>query len=69
MDVVADDSFEEVEVEPGVFLAQMAAGDEMSIQHLRMAPGAACPNTATTTSRSGSSTRAHRPSSWRTARR
>ncbi|WP_276271181.1 cupin domain-containing protein [Haloarcula litorea] len=34
---------EEVEVEPGVHLAQLAAGDEMSIQHLRMEPGSRVP--------------------------
>lgn len=34
---------EEVEVEPSVFLSQLAAGDEMSIQHLRMEPGARVP--------------------------
>jgi len=43
MDVVTTDAFEEVEAEPGVFLAQLATGDEMSIQHLRMAPGAVIP--------------------------
>ncbi|WP_435196062.1 cupin domain-containing protein [Natronomonas sp. EA1] len=34
---------EEVEVEDGVYLAQLAIGEEMSIQHLRMAPGARVP--------------------------
>lgn len=34
---------DEVEVESGVFLAQLASGDEMSIQHLRMDPGARVP--------------------------
>lgn len=43
MDVVQDDAFDEVEVEPGVYLAQLAAGEEMSIQHLRMEPGARVP--------------------------
>ncbi|MFC7020704.1 MULTISPECIES: cupin domain-containing protein [Haloarcula] len=43
MNVVADDSFEEVEVEPGVYLAQLAGGEEMSIQHLRMEPDALIP--------------------------
>jgi len=33
----------EVEVEPGVYLAQLAAGEEMSIQHLRLEPGARVP--------------------------
>lgn len=37
------DAFEETEVEPGVFVAQLAVGDEMSIQHLRMEPGAVIP--------------------------
>jgi quercetin dioxygenase-like cupin family protein len=37
------DTSEEVEVEPGVYLAQLAAGEEMSIQHLRMDPGARVP--------------------------
>jgi quercetin dioxygenase-like cupin family protein len=43
MDVVTEDGFEEVEVEEGVALAQLAVGEEMSIQHLRMAPGARVP--------------------------
>lgn len=43
MDVVPDDAFEEIEVEPGVYLAQLAVGEEMSIQHLRMAPDARVP--------------------------
>jgi len=43
MDVVTSEAFDEVEAEPGVFLAQLAIGDEMSIQHLRMAPGAVIP--------------------------
>jgi len=43
MDVVSDDAFEEVEAEPGVYLAQLATGAEMSIQHLRMEPGARVP--------------------------
>jgi quercetin dioxygenase-like cupin family protein len=37
------DSFEETEVEPGVHLAQLVAGAEMSIQHVRMDPGASVP--------------------------
>ena len=37
------DAFEETEVEPGVYLAQLAVGEEMSIQHLRMAPDARVP--------------------------
>lgn len=43
METVTDGAVEEVEVEPGVFLAQLAAGEEMSIQHLRMDPGARVP--------------------------
>lgn len=43
MDVVTGADIDEVEVEPGVFLAQLAAGEEMSIQHLRMDPGARVP--------------------------
>jgi len=43
MDVVSDDAYEEVEVEPGVHLAQLAVGESMSIQHLRMAPGGRVP--------------------------
>lgn len=43
MDVVTTDAFEEVEAQPGVYLAQLATEDEMSIQHLRMAPDAVIP--------------------------
>ena len=43
MDVVTDAAFEEVEVEPGVRLGQLATGEEMSVQHLRMAPGTRIP--------------------------
>jgi len=43
MDVVEPDLSEEVEVEPGVYLSQLAAGKKMSIQHLRMDPGARVP--------------------------
>lgn len=43
MDRVSRDAYEEVEVESGVFLAQLATGEEMSIQHLRMDPGARVP--------------------------
>lgn len=43
MDVVRNDELEEVEVEPGVYLAQLSAGEEMSIQHLRMDPGGRVP--------------------------
>jgi quercetin dioxygenase-like cupin family protein len=38
-----DGSFEETEVEPGVHLAQLAAGDAASVQHVRMEPGASVP--------------------------
>lgn len=37
------EEFDEVKVEPGVHLAQLAAGAEMSIQHLRMEPGSRVP--------------------------
>ena len=43
MDVVQSDPDEEVEVEPGVYLSQLVAGEEMSIQHLRMEPGTRIP--------------------------
>jgi quercetin dioxygenase-like cupin family protein len=43
MDTTGGDTFEETEVEPGVHLAQLVAGDEMSIQHVRMEPGARVP--------------------------
>ncbi|WP_254273674.1 cupin domain-containing protein [Haloarcula marina] len=43
MDVVSDTHADEVEVEPGVYLAQLAAGSEMSIQHLRIEPGGRVP--------------------------
>lgn len=43
MDTVPASRMGEVEVESGVFLAQLAAGDEMSIQHLRMEPVARVP--------------------------
>ncbi len=38
-----DDTFEETEVEPGVHLAQLVAGEETSVQHVRMEPGARVP--------------------------
>ena len=38
------DASEEAEVEPGVYLAQLAVGEEMSVQHLRMDPGAVIPD-------------------------
>ena len=43
MDTTEGDTLEETEVEPGVYLAQLVAGDEMSIQHVRMEPGACVP--------------------------
>lgn len=43
MDTTGGDTFEETEVEPGVHLAQLVAGEEMSIQHVRMEPGATVP--------------------------
>ncbi len=44
MDVDAFATTAEVEVEPGVYLVQLVAGDQMSIQHLRMDPGAVIPS-------------------------
>lgn len=43
MDVASLESGTAVEVEPGVHLRQLVAGETMSIQHLRMAPGATIP--------------------------
>ena len=40
---VTDDSTEATEVEPGVYLRQLAVGEDMSIQGLRMEPGARVP--------------------------
>ena len=37
------DTFGEVEVEPGVHLAQLVAGEGMSVQHVRVEPGATVP--------------------------
>jgi quercetin dioxygenase-like cupin family protein len=35
--------FEETEVASGVYLAQLVAGERMSVQHVRMEPGASVP--------------------------
>lgn len=43
MDTVRSESFEETEVEDGVYLAQLVTGEEMSIQHVRMEPGGRVP--------------------------
>lgn len=43
MDHVTPDGRETVEVSEGVFLTQLAAGERMSIQHLRMEPGGEVP--------------------------
>ena len=43
MDHVAPGGRETVEVTDGVFLTQLAVGERMSIQHLRMEPGARVP--------------------------
>lgn len=43
MDVVSLSSEERVEVTDGVHLAQLAAGEEMSIQHYHIEPGASVP--------------------------
>ncbi len=39
----AGDSAETGEVEPGVHLTQLVAGEGMSVQHVRMEPGAVVP--------------------------
>ena len=39
----AGDAAETVEVEPGVHLSQLVAGEGMSVQHVRMEPGAVVP--------------------------
>lgn len=44
MDTVPDGTFEPVEVVDGVHLAQVAAGEEMSVQHVRIEPGARVPD-------------------------
>jgi len=43
MDLVTPDDRETVEAMDGVFLTQLAVGERMSIQHLRMEPGARVP--------------------------
>lgn len=43
MERTPSDSSETVEVLDGVYLTQLAVGDRMSIQHVRMEPGAAVP--------------------------
>jgi quercetin dioxygenase-like cupin family protein len=43
MDHVVPDESETVEVSGGVFLTQLAIGERMSIQHLRMEPGGEVP--------------------------
>ena len=43
MDTVTQSDSETVELSEGVFLTQMAIGDRMSIQHLRMEPGSRVP--------------------------
>jgi mannose-6-phosphate isomerase-like protein (cupin superfamily) len=43
MDIIRDDAFEEIEVGPGVYLAQLAVGEGMSVQHLRIEPGGRVP--------------------------
>lgn len=44
MDVQALLPEEQIEALPGVFLAQLADGDEMSIQHFHLEPGAEVPS-------------------------
>lgn len=43
MDVVRRNTETTVEVEAGVFLTQLAAGDRLSIQHVRLEPDARVP--------------------------
>lgn len=43
MDVQALSDYDQVEALPGVYLAQLAAGDETSIQHFHVEPGAEVP--------------------------
>ena len=43
METTAPADSETVEVSDGVFLTQLAIGERMSIQHLRMEPGAEVP--------------------------
>lgn len=43
MDLVTSPSSDEVEVTPGVYLSQLAGGEEMSIQHVRMESGGRVP--------------------------
>ena len=43
MDLVTPETRETVEAMDGVFLTQLAVGERMSIQHLRMEPGARVP--------------------------
>lgn len=44
MDYVRQSGQETVEAMDGVFLTQLAVGDRMSIQHLRMEPGSRIPD-------------------------
>jgi quercetin dioxygenase-like cupin family protein len=44
MDVVNIDERDSPEVRDGVFLAQLAAGERMSVQHFRIEPGAGVGN-------------------------
>lgn len=43
MEVVSSDAIDGTEAVDDVFLKQLAVGDEMSIQHFRLAPGAVVP--------------------------
>lgn len=43
MDLVTSDSSNEVEATPDVYLSQLAGGDEMSIQHVRIEPDGLVP--------------------------
>lgn len=68
MDVIPDGALAEIEVEPAMFLAQLAAGEAMSIQQLHMEPGARVPEHSHHHEQVGF-TRASRRSSSRAATR
>ncbi len=43
MELVTSDSSDEIEVTPSVYLSQLAAGNEMSVQRVRMEPDGRVP--------------------------
>lgn len=69
MEIVPESGKDEVKVEQCVFLAQLAAGEAMSIQYLRMEPGARVPEHSHHHEQVGSSTRTSRHSSSRAVTR